>query len=88
MSEAIYDGRQRCGDGKQTGVAAVLGQKGIDGGVVTSSLDLGSEGGGTDGGREAGLLIGGIDPGLFHPGFQVCFRHLLLRQAHCRTASF
>lgn len=63
------------------------GQKGIDGRVVTSSLDLGLEGGGTDGGREAGLVIGGIDPGVFHPGFQVCFRHLLLRQAHCRTAS-
>lgn len=45
-AEAIYDGRQRCGDRKQTGVAEG-GQKGIDGGVVTSSLDLGL-GGGTE----------------------------------------
>ncbi|TWW63600.1 hypothetical protein D4764_03G0006080 [Takifugu flavidus] len=47
MSERIYDGRRRCGDGKQTAVAE-RGQDGIDGGAVTSSLDPGS------GGREVG----------------------------------
>lgn len=68
------------------------GQKGIDGGLVTSSLDLGS--GGRDRWREAGLrplLIGAVGPGVFHSGFQVCFRQeaLLcwanLHTVKCRT---
>lgn len=73
MSEAIYDGRRRCGDRKQTPEVAEGGQKGIDGGVVTSSLDL-RKGGGTEGRRweVRPVLIGDIDPELDHSGFQAC----------------
>lgn len=74
MSEAIYDGVRGVETENRRGWQG--GARGIDGRVVTSSLDLGS--GGRNRWREAGLrplLIGGIDPGLVHSGFQVCLRH-------------